>query len=123
LIEQSGLVNRDWSDALKKHLRMFIDPKGAHLTERTRPVGRWVEMRSELGTWPLTVGGEKVARWASRFMEANGLIANLVEYPAGAHGRARFRFQLMATRTPHLIKAAVERFCSSLEEANRMAFK
>jgi glycine C-acetyltransferase len=52
MIEQSGLINRDWSDALKKHLGLFNDPKGAHLTERTRPLGQWVEMRSELGTWP-----------------------------------------------------------------------
>ncbi|HEX8852408.1 MAG TPA: aminotransferase class I/II-fold pyridoxal phosphate-dependent enzyme, partial [Pyrinomonadaceae bacterium] len=66
---------------------------------------------------PVGVGDEKLARWTARAVEENGLIANLVEYPAVARGRARFRFQVMATHTREQIDAAVSIFCRSVEEA------
>jgi glycine C-acetyltransferase len=50
-------------------------------------------------------------------LEKNGLIANLVEYPAVARGSARFRFQVMASHCAEQIDAAVEIFCESLREA------
>jgi 7-keto-8-aminopelargonate synthetase-like enzyme len=49
----------------------------------------------------------------ARALETNGLIANMVEYPAVA----RFRFQVMATRTPEQIDAAARIFRRSLAEA------
>jgi glycine C-acetyltransferase len=66
---------------------------------------------------PVRVGDEKLAKWTSHYLERNGLIANLVEFPAVARGRARFRFQVMATHTREQIEAAVEIFSRSLEEA------
>jgi glycine C-acetyltransferase len=66
---------------------------------------------------PVSVGDEKLARWTARTVEENGLIANLVEYPAVGRGRARFRFQVMATHTREQIDAAVRIFCRSVEEA------
>ena len=66
---------------------------------------------------PVSVGDEKLAKWTSRALEKNGLIANLVEYPAVARGRARFRFQVMASHSAAQIDSAIELFCQSLEEA------
>ncbi len=66
---------------------------------------------------PVMCGDETVAKWTSRLLEENGLIANLVEYPAVPRERAPFRFQVMATHTAEQIDAAVETFVASLEEA------
>jgi len=66
---------------------------------------------------PVTVGDEKLAKWTSRALEENGLIANLVEYPAVARGSVRFRFQVTASHSSEQIDAAVKIFCQSLEEA------
>jgi 7-keto-8-aminopelargonate synthetase-like enzyme len=66
---------------------------------------------------PVSVGDEKLAKWTSRALEQNGLIANLVEYPAVARGRARFRFQVMASHSTEQIDSAIQLFCQSLEEA------
>ena len=45
---------------------------------------------------PVIVGGEDIARIASGRLGQVGAIANLVEYPAVAKGKARFRLQVMA---------------------------
>lgn len=66
---------------------------------------------------PVSVGDDKLAKWTARMLEENGLIANLVEYPAVARGRARFRFQVMASHTREQIEAAVRIFNQSLDEA------
>jgi glycine C-acetyltransferase len=49
----------------------------------------------------------------------NGLIANLVEYPAVARNRARFRFQIMASHTEEQIESAIEIFCRSMDAAQK----
>jgi glycine C-acetyltransferase len=66
---------------------------------------------------PVTVGDERLAKWTSHYLEKNGLIANLVEFPAVARGRARFRFQVMATHTAEQIDEGIEIFCRSMFEA------
>jgi len=68
---------------------------------------------------PVTVGDERLAKWTSRFLEEDGLIANLVEYPAVARNRARFRFQVMASHLPEQIDAGIEIFCQSMAAAYR----
>jgi glycine C-acetyltransferase len=68
---------------------------------------------------PVTVGDERLAKWTSRYLEENGLIANLVEYPAVARNRARFRFQIMASHTPEQIDTAIAIFCQSLADAHQ----
>lgn len=68
---------------------------------------------------PVSVGDEKLAKWTSRALEKNGLIVNLVEYPAVARGRARFRFQVMASHSAEQIDSAIQLFCQSLEEARQ----
>jgi glycine C-acetyltransferase len=68
---------------------------------------------------PVTVGDEKLAKWTSHYLEMNGLIANLVEYPAVARNRARFRFQVMASHTEDQIESAIEIFCRSMDAAQK----
>jgi 7-keto-8-aminopelargonate synthetase-like enzyme len=45
---------------------------------------------------PVFVGGEPLARLTSKHVFHLGMAANLVEFPAVARGKARFRFQVMA---------------------------
>lgn len=66
---------------------------------------------------PTLAGNEAVARWTARLLEENGLISNLVEFPAVPRGRARFRFQVMASHTPEQIDAAVDIFDRCLRGA------
>lgn len=66
---------------------------------------------------PVMCGDETVAKWTSRLLEENGLIANLVEFPAVPRERARFRFQVMATHTSEQIDRAVDVFVRCLNEA------
>ena len=66
---------------------------------------------------PIFVGDEKVARLTSRFLTDNSLLANLVEFPAVPRGKARFRFQVMATHTDRNIDAAVRIMASSRDQA------
>jgi len=68
---------------------------------------------------PVTVGDERLAKWTSHFLEMNGLIANLVEYPAVPRNRARFRFQVMASHTKDQIESAIEIFCESMAAAHQ----
>lgn len=70
---------------------------------------------------PVMCGDETVAKWTSRLLEENGLIANLVEFPAVPRERARFRFQVMASHSEAQIDSAVEIFTRCLEEARGMA--
>lgn len=69
---------------------------------------------------PVMCGDETVAKWTSRLLEENGLIANLVEFPAVPRERARFRFQIMASHTEEQIDRAVDVFMRCLEEARGM---
>ena len=66
---------------------------------------------------PVMCGDETVAKITSRLLEEEGLIANLVEYPAVPRERARFRFQIMASHTEAQIDRAVEVFEGCLEKA------
>jgi len=69
---------------------------------------------------PVTVGDESVAKITSRLLEEKGLLANLVEFPAVSRGKARFRFQVMATHTEDQIEQAVEIFSESFIEATEI---
>ena len=40
------------TEAFTKHLGMFAFHKGANLIERTKPLGRWVDERTNFSTWP-----------------------------------------------------------------------
>jgi glycine C-acetyltransferase len=66
---------------------------------------------------PVMCGDETVAKITSRLLEENGLLANLVEFPAVPRGMARFRFQIMASHSEEQIDRAVEVFERCLNEA------
>ena len=66
---------------------------------------------------PVSVGDEILAKWTSRFLEENGLLANLVEFPAVPFGTARFRFQVMASHSDEQIEGAVRIFRRAIESA------
>ena len=66
---------------------------------------------------PVFVGDERMARLTSYHLQANGLLANLVEFPAVAKGAARFRFQVMSTHLAPAIKKAAEIIAFSRQKA------
>lgn len=70
---------------------------------------------------PVVTGDEAVAKWTARLLEENGLLANLVEFPAVPRGKSRFRFQVMATHTAWQIDAALDTFTRCLAGAREMA--
>lgn len=70
---------------------------------------------------PVIAGDDAVGRWTSGLLEEKGLIANLVEFPAVPRGRARFRFQVMATHSARQIDQGVDLFCRCLDEAKGMS--
>jgi glycine C-acetyltransferase len=45
-------VSPGYASVFSKHLGLFANPKGAHLLERTGPLGEWLDLRTELNTWP-----------------------------------------------------------------------
>jgi 7-keto-8-aminopelargonate synthetase-like enzyme len=65
---------------------------------------------------PVFVGAEREARLTAREIAHQGLLANLVEYPAVPQGRARFRFQVMATHTPDMAQEAAELFSQAYQQ-------
>ena len=65
---------------------------------------------------PVFVGDEGAARLTARQIALNGLLANLVEYPAVPRGGARFRFQVMSTHTPDMAREAAAIFARSHRE-------
>jgi glycine C-acetyltransferase len=116
---QAGIV--------KEALRIVTSEEGEQLRARSRKnisdlrsrfTARGIECLGEgSNIVPVTVGDERLAKWTSRLLEENGLLANLVEFPAVSRGRARFRFQVMASHTEEQIEAAVDIFCHCLEAA------
>ena len=64
------------------------------------------------------MGTEALARLVSRRLPAQGMLANLVEFPAVPKGQARFRLQVMANHSMHDIVDAVHRLSAALGEGN-----
>lgn len=67
---------------------------------------------------PVSLGLERVGRFASRHLMARGGIANLVEYPAVPQGGARFRFQVMASHSRQDIEEVVTILASAMRDAD-----
>ena len=62
------------------------------------------------------MGSEALARLVARRLPEEGLIANLVEFPAVPKGQARFRMQVMANHTPQNIADAVARLKAGFDQ-------
>lgn len=69
---------------------------------------------------PVFVGDEAVARLTARNLATLGLSANLVEFPAVARGKARFRFQVMATHTVKETKRAAVLMSEATAQATQL---
>src|SRR4028119_416170 len=59
---------------------MFTHPKGAHLTERTKPLGAWLEQRIEFGTWPYSRSLETSPATDARLKSSNGTTVEGVNF-------------------------------------------
>jgi len=68
---------------------------------------------------PVFVGDEMLARLASKHVAELGMTANLVEFPAVARGKARFRFQIMANHEPEDLDRAVSIMSEAKDRAAR----
>lgn len=64
---------------------------------------------------PVMVGDEALARMIGRRLPGLEVIANLVEYPAVARGRARFRLQMMPSHSAEHIRQLVDRLRSAVD--------
>jgi 7-keto-8-aminopelargonate synthetase-like enzyme len=69
---------------------------------------------------PVYVGAETLARYASGFLTEQGLLANLVEFPAVARGKARFRFQVMPSHSAVSADTAATILASAVQEAQAL---
>lgn len=66
---------------------------------------------------PVFVGDEGLARAASSRLTEQGLLANLVEFPAVARGAARFRFQVMPHHSAETAKVAAQIMGEAVHQA------
>ncbi len=105
--EEGDLLRRK-SLANINHLRASFTASGLECLGQPSPIV------------PVSVGDERLAKLTGRELEQNGLIANLVEFPAVSRGCARFRFQVMATHTEEQINSAVRIFNQSLDNARAL---
>ena len=68
---------------------------------------------------PVFVGDQGVARIASGLLLEEGLLANLVEFPAVARGTARFRFQVMPSHTREMAEEAAQIVAGAINAPNK----
>ncbi len=114
---------------ISKSLAIVRSPQGGEL--RSQLMKNIQEMRHHLSCLNLQVfgspsaiicaniGNEKLTRLTSHHLPLEGLIVNMVEFPAVAKGKARFRFQMMANHSVEQISKAVSALESSLIKASR----
>lgn len=95
------LVFSKTGDAFRSQLLKNI----VHLRDRMREEGFRVG-GTPSPIVPVFVGSELDARLIAKYLESEGLLANLVEYPAVPLGEARFRFQVMRTHAEEEIEVA-----------------
>lgn len=66
------------------------------------------------------VGDETVARIASTLVADGGVLVSVIEFPAVARGRARFRLQLMPGHTDEMLTHAATIVADAVERAREM---
>src|SRR4051794_34416082 len=71
MTEQEEVTRIHQTDVFNRHLGMFIEPEGAHLTERTRALGQWLAERAELNTWPYARALEQAPAPTTRIRSQN----------------------------------------------------
>jgi 7-keto-8-aminopelargonate synthetase-like enzyme len=63
---------------------------------------------------PVPVGDEALARMVARRLPSEGVVTNLVEFPAVAKGSARFRLQVMPSHTKEHLDGAIKGLSAAL---------
>jgi glycine C-acetyltransferase len=86
-------------------LRTELQTSGLHVMGEPSPIV------------PVLVGCEALARQAARNMPEQGVLANMVEFPAVAEGRARFRLQVMAGHEFEQTRKAAQGVSAALDLA------
>jgi glycine C-acetyltransferase len=99
-----------------KALRETMMARVMYLREKLQDVGFEV-MGAPSAIVPVVVGPEALARIVCQKLPAQGIVANLVEYPAVAKGNARLRLQVMASHTKENIDTLVEGLLVASEAA------
>jgi 7-keto-8-aminopelargonate synthetase-like enzyme len=105
---QTAVVNHTFAtvfsakgEDLREALASNVDSLRAAMEQHNLRVGGYASP-----ICPVYVGAEPLARLTARGLVREGLIANLVEFPAVPRGQARFRFQVMASHSPEQIQQA-----------------
>lgn len=106
------IVFSDEGDSLRRRLMSNILALRQAMTEHGIYVGG-----GPSPIVPAFVGEESVAQQASAYLAQNGLLANLVEFPAVPRGAARFRFQVMPTHTSHDARTAAAILAQAVKTA------
>jgi 7-keto-8-aminopelargonate synthetase-like enzyme len=101
-----------------KSLDLVFSDEGARLRKRLKElvdftVNKFVENGFTINgiptqIVPVLIGHERFARMIFKKVFEQGLLVNLVEFPAVQKGKAIFRFQLMATHREEDIEQAIE---------------
>lgn len=103
--EGQGLRDRLLDNVLA--LRREMTERGLHVGGGPSPIV------------PVFVGDEQLARVTSSHLTERGLLANLVEFPAVARGKARFRFQVMPTHSPQTAETAAQIMAEAVQQARQ----
>ena len=101
-----------------KSLDLIFSETGAHLRKRLKTLVEFTVKRFQENGFtingkptqivPVLIGHERIARMIFKNVFEQGLILNLIEFPAVPKGKAIFRFQLMAIHTEEEIVKAID---------------
>jgi glycine C-acetyltransferase len=99
-----------------KALRETMMARVLYLREQLQQAGFEV-MGDPSAIVPVLVGPEALARIVCQKLPAQGIVLNLVEYPAVAKGNARLRLQVMASHTKEHIDTLIVGLVKACEAA------
>lgn len=126
----SNAISPVQSSVVKKVLEIVRSPEGQQLRENLLSVVN--SLRSELKNLgynclgdpsaivAVPIGSEAIARIASKILFKQGLLLNLVEFPAVRVGAARFRMQAMASHTKEQTLQAARMVSTCVKEASEI---
>jgi 7-keto-8-aminopelargonate synthetase-like enzyme len=101
--ESINLIFSDEGARLRSRLKELVDFTVARFRENGFTInGKPTQIV------PVHIGNERIARMIFKNLFEQGLLVNLVEFPAVPKGKAIFRFQLMATHREDEIEEAIE---------------
>lgn len=126
----SNAISPVQSSIVKKVLDIVQSPEGEELRQNLLSTVK--ALRDELKSLgfeslgdpsaivPVPIGSEAVARVASKLLFKQGVLLNLVEFPAVKIGAARFRLQVMASHTKEQAIEAARKISACVKEAREI---